>query len=106
MTAPDDDAPRTAPAPKRRARGWLLSLAAVATWEAVWLVVMTVATGTLPSGDALYWYISPLLLIIVVFATPLTYLVAWRRERPYPVMLVWSLPVVVVVFALSSRSVY
>lgn len=90
--------------PRARGRGWLLSLAAILTWEAVLTVILLITAGP-PDSDALYWRYGPMLVIVVVFGTPLTYLVAWRRPRSYPRMVLWSLPVFLVVLATAQQSV-
>lgn len=104
MTTPGNHAgPAPDRAPRARGRGWLLSLAAMLTWAAVLTVILLITAGA-PDSDALYWRYGPMLVMVVVFGTPLTYLLAWRRPRSYPRMLLWSLPVFLVVLAVAQQS--
>lgn len=73
------------------------------TWAAVLTVILLITAGA-PDSDALYWRYGPMLVMVVVFGTPLTYLFAWRRPRSYPRMLLWSLPVFLVVLAVAQQS--
>lgn len=98
MTTSPNGTRRPEPA---RARGWLLSLASILLWEAVLTLVMLVAGGP-PDGDALYYSYGPALVIIAVFGTPLTYLLAWRRPRPFHQMALFALPVFLICLALSQ----
>jgi hypothetical protein len=87
---------------KQRGRGWLLSGAAILTWEAALTLVLWISYGP-PDGDSLYWNYSPMLMVILVFGTPLTYLAAWRRPRPYWQVTLIALPVFLVCLAVANR---
>ncbi|MFC4003759.1 hypothetical protein ACFS2C_10310 [Prauserella oleivorans] len=84
---------------RARGRGWLLSLAAILTWEAVLMLVL-LAIGGLPDPDTLYYDVGPKLIAIVVTGTPLTYLVSWRRPRSFPQVALAALPVFLLCLAL------
>jgi hypothetical protein len=88
--------------PRHRGRGWLLSAGAILTWEAVLSLVLLITNGP-PDGDALYWNYSPMLAIILVFGTPLTYLAAWRRPRAFWQVVLFALPVFLLCLAIANR---
>jgi hypothetical protein len=96
MTKPDGLQPLQKPA-RQRGRGWLLSLAAIVIWEAALVIASSIAKG-FPSGDVWFWTLGPALFSMLVFGTPLTYLVAWRRPKSYFGVLLAAMPVFVVVF--------
>lgn len=99
MTPETEGTPRA----HRRLRGWLLSFAAMLAAEAALMIVLIVAVGP-PSGDALYFTISPKLAVILLFGTPVTYLVAWRRPRPFHQVLLRALPVFLVLLGISLQT--
>lgn len=88
--------------PRQRGRGWLLSFAAILTWEAVLTLVLWITQGP-PDGDALYWNYTPMLGVILVFGTPLTYLAAWRRPRVFWQVALFALPVFLLCLAIANR---
>jgi hypothetical protein len=99
MTVSADSTTEQPSRPSRaRGRGWLLSFAAILTWAAVLTIVKLITQGP-PDPHALYWFYGPMLATVTFFGTPLTYLVAWRRPRSYPAMVLWALPVFLVVLA-------
>jgi hypothetical protein len=95
MTEFEGQEPVQKPA-RHRGRGWLLSLAAIATCEAMLVIGSSIING-FPSGDAWFWTLGPAMVTMLVVGTPLTYLLAWRRPRSYAGVLLISLPVFVVV---------
>lgn len=95
MTVQHDDQRRQ----RARGRGWLLSLAAILSWQAVLMLVL-LAIGGLPDPDTLYYWLGPKLVVTVVAATPLTYLVSWRRPRPFRQVALFALPVFLLCLAL------
>lgn len=95
--------PETEGTPKARLRGWLLSFAAMLAAEAALLTVVTIAVGP-PSGDALYFTVGPRLAIMLVIGTPVTYLVAWRRVRPFSQVLLRALPVFLILLGVTQHT--
>ncbi|MEU6642759.1 hypothetical protein ABZ863_09420 [Saccharomonospora sp. NPDC046836] len=84
-----------------RARGWLFSLASILLWEAVLTLVVLVAAGP-PDPDGLYYSFGPALVIVALFGTPLTYLVGWRRPRPFYQLVLFALPVFLICLGLTQ----
>ncbi|WP_199434188.1 hypothetical protein [Qaidamihabitans albus] len=84
-----------------RGRGWLLSLASILLWEAVLTLVVLVAAGP-PDPDGLYYSYGPALVTVALFGTPLTYLVGWRRPRPFHQLALFALPVFLICLGLTQ----
>ncbi|TNC21091.1 hypothetical protein [Amycolatopsis alkalitolerans] len=103
MTTPETGETGKGRQPRMRGRGWLLSSGAILSWEAAFLLFGSIAFGP-PSGDAWYFTVGPQLAMLLLFGTPVTYLVAWRRPRPFLHVLLWALPVFVVLLGVTRQS--
>ncbi len=83
---------------RARGRGWSLSLAAMATWAVTFSAVLVAVLGQ-PDPDTLYYFYGPMLAIVTLLGTPLTYALAWRRPRPFREVAFIALPVFAVLAA-------
>ncbi len=71
------------------------------SWEAAFLIFGAIAFGP-PDGDALYFTVGPQLAVVLLIGTPITYLIAWRRSRPFYQVLLWALPVFLVLLGVAQ----